>query len=357
MADEERQFQEEQTTQETEHEQSRAEESQPEPQPEPKPEPKSEPPPRREPEEDTGNNKEPERSQKAEKTPESMKTPEPDTPREPEKSKEPEKKPQHHQPQQKPATASPRTQHHASRTVSGDKSESSGGRSRQREFFKEELRRLEGGLKRESSKIVPPSRRMYTPFIFNTLEPYYNTHTTRFLIEMPDEQSQSYSSRSTAIGLCDPWVDLRMDHELLPQISARPFTRHNTAGHSSKRGSHKEKKGDGPNRKEGSTHLPKFPVVSLETKELATKQLSYSDVPMLRKELKTKYSSQSKQKVDQDYKRTQQDFYRMDLDRLDHVAPNNRRHLTSTYMAYLQNTPGSRRAVTECVQRLEGKAN
>lgn len=355
MADEERQ--EEQTTQETEPEQSRAEESQPEHQPELKPEPKAEPPLQKEPEEDRGNNKEPERNQKAEKTPEPVKTPEPDKPQEPGKSKEPEKKPQHHQPQQKPATASAHTQqHHASRTVSGDKSESSEGRSRQREFFKEELRRLEGGLKRESSKIVPPSRQKYTPFIFNTLEPYYNTYTPRFLIEMPEEQFQSYSSRSTAIGLCDPWIDLRMDHELLPQISARPFTRHNTAGHS-KRGSHKEKKGDGPNRKEGSTRLPKFPVVNLETKELATKQLSYSDVPMLRKELKTKYSSQSKQKVDQDYKRTQQDFYRMDLDRLDHVAPNNRRHLTSTYMAYLQNTPGSRRAVTECVQRLEEKAN
>ncbi|KAK7502929.1 hypothetical protein BaRGS_00005878, partial [Batillaria attramentaria] len=186
-------------------------------------------------------------------------------------------------------------------------SEFSDGRSKQREFFKEELRRLEGGLKRESSKIVPPSRRKYTPFIFNTLEPYYNTHTTRFLIELPEEQFHAYSSRSTAIGLCDPWVDLRMDQELLPSISSRPTTRHDTTGR--------------------------------------------------RKELKDKYSSQAKQKIDADYKRTQQDFYRMDLDRMDKVAPTSRRHLTSTYMAYLQNTPGSRRAVSECVQRLEGKAN
>ena len=61
--------------------------------------------------------------------------------------------------------------------------------------------------------------------------------------------------------------------------------------------------------------------------------------------------------MDADYKRTQQDFYRMDLDRLDQVAPTSRRHLTATYMAYLQNTPGSRRAVSECVRSLEGKAN
>ncbi|XP_070209070.1 neurofilament heavy polypeptide-like isoform X2 [Littorina saxatilis] len=235
-----------------------------------------------------------------------------------------------------------------------DQSETSEGRVRQREFFKEELRRLQDGLKRESSKIVPPNRRKYTPFVFNTLEPYYNTYTTRYLIDMPDESEQffTFSSRNTAQGLTDPWTDLRMDQEILPQISSRPNTRSEP-----KLRRKKGKKSSEPNRKEGSTRLPKFPVVTLETKELATKQLYHSDVPMLRKELKTKYSSQARTKVDADYKRTQQDFYRMELDRMEKVAPTSRRHLTSTYMAYLQNTPGSRRAVSDCVRTLEGKAN
>ena len=48
------------------------------------------------------------------------------------------------------------------------------------------------------------------------------------------------------------------------------------------RGKKPKKSAQEPNRKEGSTRLPKFPVVTLETKELATKQLYYSDVPMLR---------------------------------------------------------------------------
>ncbi|XP_076456416.1 uncharacterized protein LOC143290787 [Babylonia areolata] len=240
-----------------------------------------------------------------------------------------------------------------------EKTEMSDGRRRQREFFREELRRLEGSLKKESSKIVAPPRQKNIPFVFNTLEPYYNTRITRYLVELPDENDRlmTFSTRNTAQGLTDPWIDLRMDREILPKIptSSRPATRHDDKSRSKS----KAKKGSGSDakRNEGSTRLPKFPVVTLETKGLETKQLYYSDVPMLRKELKTKYSSQARSKVDADYQRTRQDFYRMDLDRLDQVAPTNRPHLTSAYKAYLQNTPGSRRAVQDCIKTLEGKAN
>ncbi|KAL8569940.1 hypothetical protein ACOMHN_056372 [Nucella lapillus] len=224
--------------------------------------------------------------------------------------------------------------------------ESTVSRRRQKvEFFKEELKRLQEYLKRESTKIVPPKRRDYKPFIFNTLEPYYNTHTTRLLVEMPGEAEQlasfTCSSRSTALGLIDPWTDLRMGQEILPQISSRPTTRSDLKS----RG-----------RKEGSTRLPKFPVVAIETKDLVSKQLYYNDVPTLCKELKTKYSAQAQGRRAADYKRTQQDFYRMDLDRMDQVPEGNRGHLTSTYMAYL-NTPGSRRALNECVRTMHGKAH
>ncbi|XP_076437611.1 uncharacterized protein LOC143276841 [Babylonia areolata] len=296
-----------------------------------------------------------------------------------------------------------------------EKPELSEVRPRQKvEFFKEELRRLQDNLKRESSKIVAPKQREFKPFIFSTLEPYYNTHTTRFLIEMvgvtqrefkpfifstlepyynthttrfliemvgvtqrefkpfifstlepyynthttrvliemPEESEQlsryTCSSRSTAQGLTDPWVDLRMDTQILPHISSRPTTRSDTKSRRSK-----SRKGTEPSRKEGSTRLPKFPVVAMETKDLVNKQLYYSDVPTLRKELKTMHTAQARNRRDTDYKRTQQDFYRMDLDRLDQVPEGNRQHLTSTYMAYL-NTPGSRRAVTECVRTVQG---
>jgi hypothetical protein len=46
---------------------------------------------------------------------------------------------------------------------------------------------------------------------------------------------------------------------------------------------------------------------------------------------------------------TKDDFYRMELDKLDDVHPLNRPHMRKAYFAYLQNTPGSKKAITECV--------
>lgn len=33
-----------------------------------------------------------------------------------------------------------------------------------------------------------------------------------------EDPQPGYVSRNTAIGLCDPWTDLRMDRELLPRL-------------------------------------------------------------------------------------------------------------------------------------------
>jgi len=73
---------------------------------------------------------------------------------------------------------------------------------------------------------------------------------------------------------------------------------------------------------------------------------------LFRQEYRDKYSTYAEKRIEQDYKKTKEDFYRMDLDRLDEIHPSNRRHMRKTYFAYLQNTPGSRKAVTECVKDL-----
>lgn len=71
-----------------------------------------------------------------------------------------------------------------------------------------------------------------------------------------------------------------------------------------------------------------------------------------RKELKEKYSSQGKAKVEKDYERMKMDFYRMELHRLKDVHPVNRDNMRAAYLAYLQNTPGSSKAVKECMKEL-----
>ena len=73
-----------------------------------------------------------------------------------------------------------------------------------------------------------------------------------------------------------------------------------------------------------------------------------------RQEIDQRFSLHAPQKVDSDYKRTKEDFYRMELDKLDDVHPLNRPHMRKAYFAYLQNTPGSKKAITECVKSLDG---
>lgn len=72
-----------------------------------------------------------------------------------------------------------------------------------------------------------------------------------------------------------------------------------------------------------------------------------------RKELRKKYSASGEAKTEEDYKRTKQDFYRMELDRMEDYHPINRGNMRAAYFAYLQNTPGSKKALYECVRNVE----
>ncbi|XP_041360941.1 ABC transporter F family member 4-like isoform X2 [Gigantopelta aegis] len=231
------------------------------------------------------------------------------------------------------------------------------GRTKQKEFFKEELRRLEESLKREKSKIHRPPIKKYIPYTFNNLDPYFNVHAAKYLIELPEEVRHVYTSRSTALGLCDPVQDYRMDHwakgmEKLPHVS-KPINRHHEMMKKEKKIKERESR---HKTHEGSTRLPKFPVVTMKTDDLVTKQLFYSDVPMLRRELEEKYSANAQSKIDEDFKRTQEDFYRMELDRMDEYHPSNRPLMCQAYFAYLSNTPGSRKAINDIMREYKKSA-
>ncbi|KAL3892451.1 hypothetical protein ACJMK2_004656 [Sinanodonta woodiana] len=258
---------------------------------------------------------------------------------------------------------------------------------KKQEFFRLELRRIKTGLEKEASKIKRPKERDYYPFVWTSLAPYYDTTTAQYLIpldneedkdkeqkdgkeEVPDEKHikkrnpemeklayeksiRAYLTRNTAIGLCDPWVDLNMDKRFLefPKIETPEEKQKKQAdeadkGSSAEKGE-KSKKTRPP--KEGSTRLPKFPVITLDRKELATKPLHYNDVPMLRSEFEASFSLKSKERMKKDYKRTKEDFYRMELDRLNEIHKRSRPHMRQAYFAYLQNTPGSREAIYDCM--------
>ena len=72
-----------------------------------------------------------------------------------------------------------------------------------------------------------------------------------------------------------------------------------------------------------------------------------------RKELREKYGRKADKKVSEEYERTKNDFYRMELDKLDEYNARSRPLMTQTYKAYLQNNLGSKRAVKECLEDAE----
>ena len=81
----------------------------------------------------------------------------------------------------------------------------------------------------------------------------------------------------------------------------------------------------------------------------------WCEVELFRQEVMGRYKHDAPKKLNSDYSRTKDDFYRMDLDRLDEVHPINRPHMRKAYFAYLQNTPGSKKAIKECVKDLNGE--
>jgi hypothetical protein len=74
---------------------------------------------------------------------------------------------------------------------------------------------------------------------------------------------------------------------------------------------------------------------------------------LVRQEVQEQCSIRGSKKIDEDYKRTKADFYRMELDKMDEYSAINRPHMKAAYFAYLQNTTGSKKALKDCVRSVE----
>ncbi|XP_033727245.1 uncharacterized protein LOC117316654 isoform X1 [Pecten maximus] len=95
-------------------------------------------------------------------------------------------------------------------------------------------------------------------------------------------------------------------------------------------------------------HKVEFDVVN----DNATKEFPYSGVPTFREKMHRQYDIDAPKRVDEDYKKTKKDFYLMKLHKLSEVHPSNRSGMRKAYFAYLQNNPGSKKAVKDCVNQL-----
>lgn len=54
---------------------------------------------------------------------------------------------------------------------------------KKKQYFTEELKRLQNGLKQDKDKIKKPAYKEHTPYIFSPPDPYCSTHTAKYLIE------------------------------------------------------------------------------------------------------------------------------------------------------------------------------
>lgn len=168
---------------------------------------------------------------------------------------------------------------------------------------------------------------------------------TKSIPSNPDSD-HGYLYRKTAVDMLDPWDFLELDSV---ESSRRTVPRY--------RGAQKRRR-DYPNRPppEGSTYFPKFPNVNYPYggSESPTRIFELDDVPKVRKQLKKKWSKRSPERVKKDYTKTKNDFYRMELDKLNEMRPTyNRPSMVNTYNAYLKNTPGSKQALDDCISGIQ----
>lgn len=68
--------------------------------------------------------------------------------------------------------------------------------------------------------------------------------------------------------------------------------------------------------------------------------------------VQTRYTAEAHTQRDKDYQRTRDDFYRMELDNLEGYHESNRENMLRTYHSYLENTPGSKKALRELCARV-----
>lgn len=71
--------------------------------------------------------------------------------------------------------------------------------------------------------------------------------------------------------------------------------------------------------------------------------------------IRTRYTAQATAQRQQDYKRTHDDLYRMQLDDLESYHESNRDNMLRVYHSYLENTPGSKKALQELCQQLSAR--
>lgn len=233
-----------------------------------------------------------------------------------------------------------------------EKGDQSPREKQKKQHFVAEYERLKTSLAKEATRIAKPEFKEYSPFIWTSLKPYYNTYTVQFMLDLPEHVRHGYITRKTAIGLVDPEVSHSMDVVVDSVPESLPMDPKETYFWM-KQKSPRARKTD-PTGMDGSTRLPKWPVVKFQKPEIGLQeQINWGDVPKLREQLKERYGGNADVRYKSDYTRTKQDWYRMELEELKNINEVNRGHMQLTCHTYLGTSPGSKKAVASLAKVLD----
>lgn len=217
-------------------------------------------------------------------------------------------------------------------------------------YFEKEYKRLREKLEKMKQEIKKMKderpETTFTPNIYNSLEPYSNTKTVETVMSAPTSNVREVPvARATSIGICEPWESLRIDQTVLPKGETYVISHPQDRSLDGKK-----------NKKEGMSHYPKIRNVNIDVTKYVNKHLDFDDVPALRKDLRETYTAEASAKIEEDYNQTIEDYRRMELDVcLDELKPPNRDIVRDAMIAYLQNTPGSRKALFQCLRDADKK--
>lgn len=83
---------------------------------------------------------------------------------------------------------------------------------RKEDYVESQLRKLRETLRNESAKRRRPAPKAYQPYVYNDLNPYYDTTTVEKAIYEPLDSTTGYYTRLTALRIVEPWEAYGMDY-------------------------------------------------------------------------------------------------------------------------------------------------
>ena len=244
----------------------------------------------------------------------------------------------------------------------------------------ENVKKAEAQLRKckETCWEPPPKKRPYFPYIYNGLDPYFNTDVLDCMVKQCT-RGRTHSIREIrpiVENLVTPAEDFNMEKKVkpLPPVKELLRDKHGNAYpadrqesmrmsqeklsyiHPSVPEKYKEHRFETKNLSFSSSQAK----ASISKKHIGPDYsqqatASYKDIEKVRQWAKRERKLWCELKEASEYERTMNDFYHFELYKLDEMRPKTRQNMRLCYEAYLSNTDGSRRALKESLAEVDKK--